>query len=519
MATNNIKIFDENKSNMMSTQEYSTNAQRLNGVQQGVASSMLQNKTLYQVSLIAYAIGQMMVNNGLDANDENAVSTFVGNLANTIVQKIVDKASTSEAQAGTDANKFMTPATTLAAINVLKATSEMATAGTDTTHWMTPALVKNSVEKFANIPYTLVQSYKLNMDSDIFLSLNGAAFQMSDSALYNLFAMLYGSKWNDTKSIPTRNGTSSAAYLGYVKNNLLYFYDQNTNGRCFRIINITNISIVRDVYTSAFNFAFIYDDGAHVVVAYTVGSDTYIQFCDYNSGIAVSSLSFTSASPVASNFINNLIIWCVKRGSAFDFYVQSEQQSMSFTKYTLNLINGYIEELFYFQGYYYILFENDDGLYKTSDFSSSEQVNISFGSETILCASPECNGKILLFTNDGIYKTSDMQNFVQIYKGSISKTTFRMLMKGHSLIFYAASFGAVYDFENDTFIVNTSASNSGIVCRTFDICCFVPMSNWVFSSGHGSDNNFRLVNLDTADFYLPNIPNTFLTLPYQSDGG
>ena len=145
MATNNIKIFDENKGNMMSTQEYSTNAQRLNGVQQGIASSMLQNKTLYQLSLVAYAIGQMMVNNGLDANDENAVSTFVGNLSNTIVQKIVDKASTSEAQAGTDANKFMTPATTLAAINVLKATSEMATAGTDTTHWMTPALVKQMI--------------------------------------------------------------------------------------------------------------------------------------------------------------------------------------------------------------------------------------------------------------------------------------------------------------------------------------------------------------------------------------
>lgn len=146
MATNNIKIFDENKGNIMSTEEYGTNSQRLNGVQQGIASSMLQNKTLYQLSLVAYAIGQMMVNNGLDANDDNAVSAFVGNLANTIVQKVVDKASTAEAQAGTDANKFMTPATTRAAINVLKATSSMATAGTDTTHWMTPALVKQVVD-------------------------------------------------------------------------------------------------------------------------------------------------------------------------------------------------------------------------------------------------------------------------------------------------------------------------------------------------------------------------------------
>ena len=145
MATNNIKIFDENKSNIMPSEEYGTNSQRLNGVQQGIASSMLQNKTLYQLSLVAYAIGQMMVNNGLDANDDNAVSAFVGNLANTIVQKVVDKASTAEAQAGADANKFMTPATTRAAINVLKATSGMATAGTDNTHWMTPALVKQVI--------------------------------------------------------------------------------------------------------------------------------------------------------------------------------------------------------------------------------------------------------------------------------------------------------------------------------------------------------------------------------------
>lgn len=164
MATNNIKIFDENKGNMMSTQEYSTNAQRLNGVQQGIASSMLQNKTLYQLSLVAYAIGQMMVNNGLDANDDNAVSAFVGNLANTIVQKVVDKASTAEAQAGIDANKFMTPATTRAAINVLKATSQMATAGTDTTHWMTPALVKQVVD--ASLPeIKLIKTQNLPISS------------------------------------------------------------------------------------------------------------------------------------------------------------------------------------------------------------------------------------------------------------------------------------------------------------------------------------------------------------------
>lgn len=187
MATNNLKIFDENKGNIMSTEEYGTNSQRLNGVQQGIASSMLQNKTLYQLSLVAYAIGQMMVNNGLDANDDNAVSAFVGNLANTIVQKVVDKASTAEAQAGTDANKFMTPATTRAAINVLKATSSMATAGTDTTHWMTPALVKQMVDRGIN-SFNYVKLYDRTFNQtageDKTTNLPSTIFNYSDVIIY-----------------------------------------------------------------------------------------------------------------------------------------------------------------------------------------------------------------------------------------------------------------------------------------------------------------------------------------------
>lgn len=35
MAGTNFKLFDENKANMLSDQEYNTNAQRLNGVQRG----------------------------------------------------------------------------------------------------------------------------------------------------------------------------------------------------------------------------------------------------------------------------------------------------------------------------------------------------------------------------------------------------------------------------------------------------------------------------------------------------
>lgn len=115
MPDNNILLFDQNKSNIMSDQNYSTNAQRLNGVQQGVASSQLQNKTLYQVSLVAYAIAQLMNANGYNATDADQVSTFVSNMSLSIMQKVLDKATSAEAQAGVATGKWVSPATMKAA--------------------------------------------------------------------------------------------------------------------------------------------------------------------------------------------------------------------------------------------------------------------------------------------------------------------------------------------------------------------------------------------------------------------
>ena len=96
MPKNNFKLFDENKSNMMTDADYNTNNQRLNGVQSGVASSQLQNKTLYQTALMCYALAQIMAANGYDANDADAVSTFINNMSRTMVQKVVDKASAAD---------------------------------------------------------------------------------------------------------------------------------------------------------------------------------------------------------------------------------------------------------------------------------------------------------------------------------------------------------------------------------------------------------------------------------------
>ena len=106
MPTNNFKLFDENKANMMSDTDYAANQQRLNGVQSGIASSQLQNKTLYQTSLMCYALAQLMAANGYDANDANSVSTFVNNLSLTTLQKVVDKASAADI-ASKNANKWV----------------------------------------------------------------------------------------------------------------------------------------------------------------------------------------------------------------------------------------------------------------------------------------------------------------------------------------------------------------------------------------------------------------------------
>lgn len=109
MANSNILLFDQLMQNMLSDQEYSTSQQRQNGVQAGIASSQLHNKFSYQVSLVAYAIAQMMLANGMNALDSDQVSTFVANLSSSVVQKVLDKATQQQAVAGTDDTKWMSP--------------------------------------------------------------------------------------------------------------------------------------------------------------------------------------------------------------------------------------------------------------------------------------------------------------------------------------------------------------------------------------------------------------------------
>lgn len=163
MPTNNFKLFDQNKSNMLSDTEYLNAAQRLNGVQTGVASSQLNNKFAYQVSLVAYAIAQIMNQNNLDASDTLAVSAFVGNLGSALLQKVADKASTIEAAAGVLNNKYITPATMKAAALLLSGgtmSGPIAMGNNKITGLATPtagtdAATKGYVDKGTNYSFSL----------------------------------------------------------------------------------------------------------------------------------------------------------------------------------------------------------------------------------------------------------------------------------------------------------------------------------------------------------------------------
>lgn len=76
MASTNFKIFDENATNMLSDGDYASNTQRTGGVQSGVASSQLQNKFQHQMSYMAKAIADMIVEKGYTITDAENYSNF-----------------------------------------------------------------------------------------------------------------------------------------------------------------------------------------------------------------------------------------------------------------------------------------------------------------------------------------------------------------------------------------------------------------------------------------------------------
>lgn len=71
MATNGFYVFDANSGNIMSVSDYSGSSVRLNGVTTGIADSQLHNRIYRQSSIMAAAIGQVLADNGVNADDGN----------------------------------------------------------------------------------------------------------------------------------------------------------------------------------------------------------------------------------------------------------------------------------------------------------------------------------------------------------------------------------------------------------------------------------------------------------------
>ena len=218
MASSNIKLFDENKGNMLSDSEFSISNQRMNGLQTGVASSQLQNKAMYQASLVAYAIAQIMMQNGLNANDTDAVSAFVANLSGTMLQKVYDLATTAEAQAGVATGK-----------------------------WMSPALVKAAIDKTLTDKNYLPKSGG-TMTGNLILNANptanlGAATKQyvdnAKTALTPVFGDLAKDGWFKLGDM-SLNSAIEDAYKGFVYNDLHSFLVNNMAKLSFLLVRLVN---------------------------------------------------------------------------------------------------------------------------------------------------------------------------------------------------------------------------------------------------------------------------------------
>ena len=218
MASSNIKLFDENKGNMLSDSEFSISNQRMNGLQTGVASSQLQNKAMYQASLVAYAIAQIMMQNGLNANDTDAVSAFVANLSGTMLQKVYDLATTAEAQAGVATGK-----------------------------WMSPALVKAAIDKTLTDKNYLPKSGG-TMTGNLILNANptanlGAATKQyvdnAKTALTPVFGDLAKDGWFKLGDM-SLNSAIEDAYKGFVYNDLHSFLVNNIAKLSFLLVRLVN---------------------------------------------------------------------------------------------------------------------------------------------------------------------------------------------------------------------------------------------------------------------------------------
>lgn len=266
MASSNIKLFDENKGNMLSDSEFSISNQRMNGLQTGVASSQLQNKAMYQASLVAYAIAQIMMQNGLNANDTDAVSAFVANLSGTMLQKVYDLATTEEAQAGVATGKWMSPALVKAVIDKKLSDNDYLPKSGGT---MTGNLILN-----ANPTANLGAATKQYVDSKV---------NDVKTALTPVFGDLAKDGWfklGDMSLLPAIED----AYKGFVYNDLHSFLVNNIAKLSFLLVRLVNNTWKNISNDTGYNVLIGHDNSVETFKMYPNTSANFSRIAIYAIG-------------------------------------------------------------------------------------------------------------------------------------------------------------------------------------------------------------------------------------------
>ena len=83
-GTHNFQVFDVANANMTTDSNYSTDAARINGVQEGVADPLSFNKAVHQATIMAAAAAQYLANQGQSFDDTN-LPNLITALAKSIV--------------------------------------------------------------------------------------------------------------------------------------------------------------------------------------------------------------------------------------------------------------------------------------------------------------------------------------------------------------------------------------------------------------------------------------------------
>ena len=506
MASSNFKLFDENKTNMMQDGEYGTNNQRLNGLQSGIASSMLQNKFQYQMSLISYAIGQLMVQNNIDANDSQAVSTFVNNLSNTFLQKVIDKATTGQAQAGTDDTKWLTPALVKAFYDYRKASVEEAKAGTDQNKFITPYTLSNFVGEYSKKKFykvgDVVVTARTDLGSDWALC-NGAFFTSSQ---YPELAGVMGAVTPEKMVFST---FSNAPAQGELKTpvailndgSFIYTYRNGADQyvkvmrkRADALYDLLEVEAIKNIGSRIANVHFTSDGEQFYCVLYsnTDGNSKILRIDKNGNGTIINAnVHFKLNNAYALYYLNGtLVIFdsssvIFYSSSPYSFFTQADispgVRFSHITKYNnkfylftdegtysgaslssmtkinnLSLINGYAiinpsnGAIIYFTG------NNTSGAKIASSPESVSMQDISLGFNYM-------GGKCIVYNNICYFVNSNGQQF-NLYKRdfSINSNTFTVV-KG---VAQSTTLNCLYDnfvnYNNSYFYVNMSSGGGGI---------------------------------------------------------